>query len=68
MTKQKTKYGIVTMLKATDPVVKAIRQKAKAVHYEPHPTRARLIFGSQVGIAAFIGGVLAAARWMRRPS
>jgi hypothetical protein len=63
---EKTKHGMVTMLKATDPVVKFIHRQTKAVSYDPHPTRRKILLGSEVGIAAFFSGLIAGIGWMRR--
>ena len=62
----KTKQGMGTILKASDPVVKFFHQKISAISYDPHPTRSRLIMGSKVGAFAFIGGIVTAISWMRR--
>jgi hypothetical protein len=63
---EKTKHGMVTMLKATDPVVKFIRRQTKAVNYDPNPGRTKLILGFKVGIPVFISGLAAGISWMMR--
>lgn len=63
---KKTKYGVVTILEAGDPVVRFIGQKLSAIRYEPHQTRRKVAFGFEVAVPMFVGGIMAGIGWMRR--
>jgi hypothetical protein len=63
---KKTKHGMVTILKAGDPVVKFIRRQASAVSYDRHPTRRKVVLGFEIAVPVFFGGIIAGISWMRR--
>lgn len=63
---EKTKHGVVSIVKAGDPVMKFIQQKVSAVSYDPHPTRRKVVFGFEIAVPMFFGGIIAGIGWMRR--